>query len=309
MTNNSATEIDDANIYCSGDGLYQFRATYSITRKPLRRHIASWLRTQWLAVLAVTASVGSVLLGVVEIVDKLYPLGTTMGNYAIGSYTCGLVCAIGWSIDRYLSVVPPGLEGLPRHCCKIAHLQMPLWEVKLAAKLLDLHVVRNSTELARILEGSRFEPVQSVMTEIKDYQDWAAARLQSMERLCDVFRHLVIGRLMTAIFSGDGEDVDRAIAIRREVDEVGSFTDSVVKFELEARRVVPPGILISMQQYQYDWSEPIRIGIKQAVDHIKKCAEQNVDSINSLDHPIIVLESPSRLEMWSNELGLITNQM
>ncbi len=214
-----------------------------------------------------------------------------------------LTSASIWVLHHYINSAPHGFEKESKAAKRIAQIQRPKWEFRLARQLLREKLSNLDKQLEDLLCGRVFVPVKRP-NDVIAYMHWLEVRPANLIRMVDVAKHLLTIDLPAAVQSTP----DR-VAVPEEIVEVTNRIRSLyaqtLAFEREGRAVIPPKRFQSVHQLQLGWAGPIRDGIQQVFTFFDAIVGVDLNRVHSMSLNI-VFENPPGIDKFCQELNRLT---
>jgi len=208
--------------------------------------------------------------------------------------------AFARSVHSYVNACPAGLEGESTTSRRIAQIQRPKWECRLARQLLEERLRQLDVELENLLHGRVFVPVERQL-DPQDYVAWVRIRPGNALRLADVAKQLLVADFPASLAPTEKGPAD-PVRIVKIADLIQGLYSDTVRFERAARTVEPPASLSLLHGFQMGWTDPIRGGVRQMF--------QFLDSVLAVDPKAdqeirftITFEEPATIQQFNDELG------
>lgn len=228
--------------------------------KNTREHIRSCLK-YWKSLAVTAVGMFGILWGIAEASAYFLKADLRGWQFFLAAVVVSIAAALGRVVYVYLNACPSGLENESTEARRVAQVQRPLWEFRLARRLLEDKLGELDSELGDLLEGRILVPVTQHL-RITDYADWAQSRIATLRRMADVAQRLLITDFPAAVRSQPGQCA-KPTAILAVVNQIRDLYAEAVVFERAHRAVEPPEILANAHTLLQGWTEPIRDGIRQ----------------------------------------------
>jgi len=270
-------------------------------------HLASMLgqRKSLLALLGWAVAVFGVLMTGVGAAS--YFLNASLRGWAafVIVIVLAVALALAKSVHSYVNRCPAGLENESAESQRIAQIQRPKWEFRLARRLLEERLRDLDVELEDLLGGRVFVPVERQL-DPQDYIAWVQTRPANALRLVDVAKRLLVFDFPAALLSNEGRPAD-PVRIVDVVDLVQGLYSETVQFERASRTVEPPETLGALHDFQMGWTDPIREGVRQIF--------QFLDGVLAVDpktnqeiHFTITFEESANIQKFNEELDRLISE-
>jgi hypothetical protein len=273
--------------------------------KNWREH-AKCILAHWPAMLLTSAAVFGTVWGLVE--ASSYLAGKNLQGRL--SYLLAVVVAVASAVGRsvfvYIHDCPEGLENESSRARRIAQIQRPKWEYALARQLLRDKLTRLDTELADILSGRVYVPIETRMS-LEDYVQWLELRSPNALRMVGVVKQVAITDFAEAVVSRE-EQAARPAGILNAIDRIRDVYAETVAFERAGRSVDPPPGFETVHALQFGWTEPIRNGIQQLfgfLDHVLHLDPTD----KSVVQYTITFDEPANVASFCQELNRLEQEM
>ena len=221
--------------------------------------------------------------------------------YAAGLVFSGLV-ALARAIHVYSRGCPEGLESESTQAKRIAQMQRPHWEVRLARQLLQDRITTLDRQLSDLLDGRVFVAIEKQL-DIVEYSKWAQLQLDNVKRMLSVAKHLVLHDFPLAISSKEGSCAD-PVAILVAVERIADLYAASVSFERHNQSVAPPEALVRLHDLQRGWTGSIRDGIQELFAFLDRMAEIDPKSEDRLEYTI-TFPPPPGADAFNEEIDRI----
>lgn len=271
-------------------------------RKTLRDHLRAGFRQFWMGFVLVVCGVFGGYWGIAEGIAYFLKMDLTGGVF----FGLGALAAIASgsfvTIRRYLATSPEGFEHESQAARRIALIQKPKWEFRLARYVLDEKLTALDDRLAGLLGGRTLVPIERSIP-INEYTGWAMARFGTLRRMLNVATQLLVYDFPEAVRSTPDRPADPQ-AILSVVARLQDLYSEAVEFERSHFAVEPHEILQTAHALLRGWTEPIRNGVHQL--------ERFLDELIALDpkgnHHVsfeITIDAPPTVNEFSSELDRI----
>jgi hypothetical protein len=207
--------------------------------------------------------------------------------------------AFAKSVYSYVNGCPAGMENESAQSQRIAQIQRPKWEFRLARQLLKERLHDLDVELEDLLGGRLFVPVERQL-DPQDYIAWVQTRPANALRLIDVAKRLLVVDFPAALSSNEERPAD-PVRIVDVVDLVQGLYSQTVRFERASRTVEPPGSLESLHDFQMGWTDPIREGVHQMFQFLDRVLAVDPKT-NQEIHFTITFAEPANIQKFNEEL-------
>jgi len=202
----------------------------------------------------------------------------------------------------YIKSFPEGLENESKEVKKIAQIQRPKWEYRLAHILLKEKLTALENEYMDVVKDRIYIPTKT-FDNIKAYFDWLSSRPVNLIRMLNVAVKLVIKEFTAEIQSTP----DKPASPKSIVDitnKIQSLYTQAIMFERESRSIEPPGQFKLAHEMQFDWTSPIRDGIQQVLLFLEKVISLDPDGDHSINFTI-EFNPPVNVDEFIEELDRI----
>ena len=210
-----------------------------------------------------------------------------------------IMIAFGRAIHSYITGCPSGLETESRSAQRIAQLQRPKWEFKLARQLLHDRVEMLDIELRNMLNNRTFVPVVQQL-DVEGYTAWANMRPANALRMIAVAKQLLIYDFPEALVSTE-EKPANPIKMVTVVERIQRLYSDTLEFERASVEIEPPSELAKLHGYAIGWTEPIRSGVHQLFDFLDRAIGLPPRAYQSLEFTIL-FEEPTNLSRFNTEM-------
>jgi hypothetical protein len=201
------------------------------------------------------------------------------------------VIALSVRIVSYRSHCPLGFEGRSARARKLAHLQPPRWETRLAQVLVAELVIPIDRECQDLLSGNQFV-IATRPESFAAYHRWQASRGENLIRMVRVSQQLLsVG--LSKVLGSKSAPQQKAIEILGWVEAIARLYRETVRFEQEGFAVLVPKELEELHALLTDWSETVRDAIRQCLVILDRISKAPVDSFDELDLSIVYKPSPN----------------
>jgi hypothetical protein len=217
-----------------------------------------------------------------------------------------LITGLAWIIYRYVNSVPAGFERESRAAQRIAHLQRPKWEFRLARELLRAKLRELDKELEDLLCGRAYVAVEQAM-DAPAHVNWLRLRPVNLLRMVDTTKRLLISELPAALKSTP-ERVADARGILEVTNNIRRFYGKTVAFERESRKVEPCEHLKRIHELQFGWSDPIRDGIQQVFSILDSILAARAHQDTQLSFEI-VFKPPAGVDEFCEAVGQLDEHL
>jgi len=286
---------------CKDGGSIETRGTFSFHYKSLLDHlqgVAHHYRAFIIAAFSVFGALWTVSGAPMELLVKDFR-GWVLYFALI---TVSLACAAAYVLHKYLTEVPQGFEGESREAQRIAHIQRPLWEFRLAHRLLREKLGKLDRELDDLLQGHVYVP-QEKPINLQAYMNWVYARPRNLTRMLNVATQLVIRRLPAAVQSVPERPASPQ-EILKVVESIRTLYAATVEFERDGHRVWPHEKLTRAHELQFGWAAPIRDGIQQTFTFLEEILQADTEGTSRISFTI-VFDAPPTVDEYCEELDRI----
>jgi len=207
--------------------------------------------------------------------------------------------AFARSVHSYVNACPAGLEGESTASRRIAQIQRPKWEFRLARQLLEERLRQLDVELENLLHGRVFVPVERQL-DAQDYIDWVQIRPGNAMRLAEVAKQLLVTDFPASLASTEMRPADpvRIVEIAELIQ--GLYSDTV-RFERGSRTVEPPASLKTLHGFQMGWTDPIRGGVRQMFQFLDTVLAVDPKTNQEISFTI-TFEEPATIQEFNDEL-------
>ncbi len=210
------------------------------------------------------------------------------------------ILALTHTIYRLWHAVPIAFENESREAQRLAHLQPPLWQYRLAYSLLKVKLATIDPYLADLLDGRAFVELTS-MPRFSEYIRWLRLRPDNLIRMMAVAKQLILVDLPRAIVPSDGR-APSPETILRAADRIERLYSDTYQFELGAHRIMPPTKLASIHQIQHTWVRSIRDGVQQVMGFLEQCTDLDPKKSHRIEYEI-VFKDPGGIEEFNGEIA------
>lgn len=224
-------------------------------------------------------------------------------QFYVVAVVVSLAAALGRILHVYVNDCPEGLESESAISQRIAQIQRPLWEFRLARQLLEDKLGQLDNELKELLEGRIFVPVEKRL-RLLEYPDWTETRLVSVSRMCDVAMRLLISDFSVALRSRKGQEAEPA-AILLVINQIRDLYAETVSFEQHNNAVLPPEAFKSLHSLQRGWTTPIRDGIQQMYRFLDQMVDWDPNKHN-FANLTITFDEPPNVGAFCQELARLS---
>lgn len=201
------------------------------------------------------------------------------------------VVAMAVRIISYRSHCPLGFEGRSVRARRLAHLQPPRWETRLAQVLMAELVIPIDREYQDLLSGNQFV-IATRPESYLTYHRWQASRGENLIRMVRVSQRLLtVGR--SSVLGSKSAPSQKAIEILGWVESIARFYKETVRFEQQGFAVLVPKELEELHALLTDWSETVRDAIRQCLVILDQISKAPVDSFDELDLSIVYKAPPN----------------
>ncbi len=208
--------------------------------------------------------------------------------------------AVGLRVHQYLKSVPEGLDSVSRRAQRIAHLQRPKWECRLAQQLLAERLGPLESQLRALLEGEEFVAAKYSVTG-REYFAWLRSRGENVLRMLEVANQLVIRQFPTVFYESGG---DLAVRILRRVEAIERFYEATIEFERDSYTHFPPEHFERAHKLQQGWSEPVRALVTSLFAFLQQVREADDGDRVEFD---VVVGIPDGIEEFGAELDRVSD--
>ncbi|QDV61092.1 hypothetical protein [Crateriforma conspicua] len=275
-----------------------FRGEIAFTYRSLRSHLREYLSRPF-PIIACAVAVFGVLWTIGEATIQFTdanPRGVSSYLLLVGA---SIVASLAWTIYEYVHHVPDGFENVFPAAQRIAHLQRPLWEFRLAKSLLAQRLAPYEREL-RDMESGRYFVIAEKPESLQAYIRWAGARNENLFSMLDVAKELILNDFPASLQSTDTESADPK-RILDAVERLGRFYGETVAFERASRAVMPSDDFKELHQLQFGWSDSIRDGVRQLFQFLQRMCECDPHGDNHIKFEI-VFDEPDNVSRYCDEL-------
>lgn len=266
-----------------------FRREFAFSYKTIWNHLYCFTKRP-LPILVVTAAIFGAFMTFSEatiLFTDAMPRG--WGTYG-ALFGVSLFISLFWNAYQYLHYIPEGFENVSAYAQRLAHLQRPLWEFRLAKTLLAQRLAPLEREL-RDMEAGRLFVIAKKPKNLRSYIRWSNARIENLVNMLSVAQQLLLNDFPAALQSTIDKHANPK-TILGAVETLARFYGETVKFERSSRAVMPSENLRKLHQHQLGWSEPIRDGVRQLFQFLQQMCECNPDGDNHISFTIVFDEPP-----------------
>ena len=213
-----------------------------------------------------------------------------------------ITSAIGHSIYLYFRNCPAGLENESPVARRIAQIQRPKWEYRLARQILVDKLLVLDGELEDLLNERLYIPVQKQMS-LPEYIEWAHLRPTNVLKMIEVAKKLLVFDF-PATLTAQQNPATKPAEIVASVERIRRLYSDTVAFERARHSIVPPDALVKVHALQSGWTEPIRSGVQQMIKFLDVVIGLNEETDHTLEYTI-TFDAPPNVEACSIELNKI----
>lgn len=270
-------------------------------------HAFKLIRRKWRLIILMSLGIFGVLWTLIESASYFFHADLS-GLYLYGALgVISIISAIVQSCFLYLKESPSGLENEPSNIQRIAVIRKPFWEYLLASSLLKEKLAQIDENLKGVLEGQIFVKVTK-RPKITEYLEWIQLRPPNLLQMVDIAKRLLIFELPSAIKTTE-ETESSPKKILKCVERIKDLYQQTCDFEIESRRIQPPGGFEKIHEYQNGWSAVIRNGVKQMIDFLNDFSNANREKVNSPIHFTILFDEPKNIKEFELELKEIEENL
>lgn len=275
-----------------------FRGEFAFSYRSFRSHLREYF-SRPLPIVACAVAVFGVLWTIGEATIQFTdanPRGFTSYLVLIGA---SVVASLVWAIYQYVHHVPDGFENAAPSAQRIAHLQRPLWEFRLAKSLLAQRLAPFERELQDMQSG-RYFVIADKPESLHAYMRWAGTRTENLFSMLEVAHELILNDFPASLQSTENEPADPK-KILNAVERLARFYSETAVFERSSRAVMPSDDLKDLHRLQCGWSDPIRDGVRQLFQFLQRMCECDPHGDNHIKFEI-VFDEPENVPRYCDEL-------
>jgi hypothetical protein len=262
-------------------------------RRSAKEHGAAVLR-EWKSLCFTALAVFGVIWGVTD--AMAHPLAISLSDWRFFGVVAfvSLLAGIAKATYAYVHSSPPGLEHESREARRIAQLQAPLWEYRLARQLLDEKLSVLDGELDDLLQNRVLVPITR-QVGLEEFAMWAGPRIGTLQRMLEVAQQLLISEFPAAVMSRPEQHADPA-RILNVIDKIRALYSDTVNYERETHAIETADVLRGACQLMHGWSSPIRSGIHQMKGFLDEILSLDPRGSHRVEYTIVFPELPNQQE-------------
>ena len=283
---------------------YQTSVVAHFTYKGMMDH-ARALATHWRFFVLTAIGIYGALWTVFEAPAFLAGANLRNRGFYLSTFVVAVVGAFVWTIRNYVRDCPPGFEHESRAAQRIAQVQRPRWEHRLAGQLLTDIMLDLDDELQALSQGRVFVPVER-RPDFAEYVEWAALAPDNLLRMVDVAQRLLILDLPTALASDD--EAGKPHAIRTVVYRIRDLYRETVAFERSRRAVAAPEGAERLHELQLGWTDPVRDAVRQMFDFFDRILALEKTDNQTVAFTVVIGEPPN-VDAFCKELDRISGSL
>lgn len=274
-------------------------------RKSASEHVTAVLR-EWRSFSITASVVFGAIWGAAEATAYFLDLSFRGWQFFAGAVSVSLLAGIARAAYAYVHSCPPGIEGESRVARRIAQLQGPLWEYRLARQLLSDKLTELDRELDDLLENRVLVPITRHVG-LAEFSEWTTLRLSTLMRMADVAQRLLISDFPAAIKSRPERHAE-PLRILSVVDQIRALYSETVAFERETRATETEEVLAGAHRLMHGWSSPMRSGIQQMNGFLDRILSLDPKGKHHVEYTITFPELPNQREI-DEELERVLGQL
>ena len=271
---------DDAQV---SDAIVTSETSSHLWYKSAWDHLAA-LIVHWRSFLLTVLAVLGTVWGVSEAINFFLDIPVKGWLFFLASLVIALLSAIIRTVYKYVHQFPSGLEAESSAAKRVAQLQRPGWEYRLAQQLLDDKLCGLDRELKDLIEGRVFVPIKKHLS-VDEYIEWVKTRPENIKRMIDVAQQLLVRDFPVSLASGIDQPADPA-GIVAIIDRIRDLYQGSVLFEREGHEIAPPQKMNSLHRLQLCWTEPVRNGVQQLYSIIDEVLNYEKNSLHKVSFTI-----------------------
>ena len=245
-------------------------------------------------------------MGLSELLAYFFKLETNSWQayslFGLVAATCGFVV----SVYRYLRASPEGLEGESPAARRIAQVQRPTWEFRLARQLLRDKLEELDQDCSDLLNCRVYVPLEPCR-DPDEYWKWLVNRPKNMKRMITVALNLLIRDFPAALRSTSDEPASPS-AIAKETSQIRAFYEDTIRFEREGHAVEPPPEFQRAHALQIGWAKVFRDAVHQLFGFLDRLIALGPSGEGRVEFTI-VLETPETMEQYRAELEALEDRI
>lgn len=214
------------------------------------------------------------------------------------------IASVIYTVHHYINLSPKGFEDESEEIRKIAHLQRPKWEYKLAKKLMENRLSKIDNELKDLIDGKKYIGIAK-RPDIYEYWEWINVRIENLKRMLDPMLQLLIAELPDSLRGNKDKPAD-TLKILQTIEKIETLYKQTYEFELEGHRIDPPAKFRTVHKYQSGWTHVFRDAINQMFSFVDSVIEHDFKKEeNAFVDFEIKVGAPKNLDKFSKELDRI----
>ena len=272
------------------------------SRKTFRDHIRACLRQFWMSFILVVCVVLGGYWGIAECIAYFLKVDLTGGVFFLLGAIIAVASGSLVTVRRYLATSPEGFEHESQVARRIALVQRPKWEFRLAKCLLREKLKALDDRLAGLLGERTVVPIERSIP-INEYSGWAVARFGTLRRMLAVATQLLVRDFPEVVRSTPDRPADPQ-AILSVIVRLQDLYSEAVEFERSHYSVEPHEILQAAHALLRGWTEPIRNGVHQLEGFLDELIALDPESNHHVSFEITI-DAPPSVDEFSRELDRI----
>jgi len=274
--------------------------------KGVTEHIACMAKHHWKILLATFLGALAAIAGSLETSEHFLAVEVT-GPWAY-AIVVGVSLAISllWSVRVYVNSTPDGLGNESTVARRIAQLQRPHWEARLARQLLRDKLLPLDMQQSELLQGRVYVAATRKM-DLEDYHLWMTVRPSNLMQMVEVAKRLVVEEVPDAIASRPGRPPDPK-KVLLVIERLSDLYAEAVSFERESFTVLPPEGFETLHRLQRGWTKPIQNGIHQLFDLLDSMLASDAESGDRISFTFEFGEPPN-VDEFCREADRLTGGM
>lgn len=277
---------------------------FVLWRKSIWDHAKGVLAKWWLLPSAMIAGFG-IAWTIAEAASTLFDVSMKEWPLYVAVLSLTLVLALGYAVKQYVTGCPEGLDGESAAARRLAQLQPPRWEFRLARQLLRDKLLSLDVELEDLLAGRVFVPIEKSLS-IPDFLGWSELRPANVIRMATVSKQLIAVDLPASMAATGKQPADPR-AILAIADRIRELYLQTIVFERTNHSVSPPSGFESLHALQFNWTEPVRSALRQLLDFLDTMIEADLEG--GFVSFKITYETPPNVDAFNDETDRLRGEL
>lgn len=250
------------------DGKYTSEHTVVFTRTAWTdrvRTFAPYLPKEAPLFAAVTAS----FWGVAEVLSEIGGQTLSLKHLAVPALVTAFSASFYKAVQKYRTYVPESLCSESKASQSIYRKGKYGWQFALALQMLKERTETSDRALQRIENGAHF--AAPTHFDESDYLAWIKRRPEVLIRLIRAVSVQYTNEMPSVL----AKPLETAFLanLKDSVSQLCRLYEATVEFELESRAACPPEKFEPANEMTFDWSNPIRDGVREFLSVLKQLSE------------------------------------